>query len=329
MPGPWDSAGKRLLREIPQHIVSWLLKGATFVRALPTELKSRNIFADGVYEIRVNGEPAVMHIEFQSRQHKTMPLRLMEYNMLTSSENEWWPVYTFVIYLRKDGEVPQSPLIRHLRNGEEYQRFYYTVVELSNISARQFLQMGLHGLYPLILLAKGGTEPEVVREMVTDLTEARELELLALAYTFGGLVPGSETYESWFKRSFVMLDDILEESWTYQEIVKKGMEKGIRQGLQLGLEEGLEKGLEQGLEKGLEQGRAEERQRVIRGQRETLLNFVQKRFPELRTFAEVHVENIKDTDAMQQLLNQLLFTVQTAEEAKQAIVDAGKEALEE
>jgi len=55
-----------------------------------------------------------------------------------------------------------------------------------------------------------------------------------------------------------MLDDILEDSWTYQEIVKKGMEKGIRQGLQLGLE----------------QGRAEERQHLIRGQRETLLNFV-------------------------------------------------------
>ena len=122
-----------------------------------------------------------------------------------------------------------------------------------------------------------------------------------------------------------MLDDILEDSWTYQEIVKKGLEKGIRQGLELGLEKGLEKGLEQGLE----QGRAEERQHVIRGQRETLLNFVQKRYPELSTFAEVHVENIKDTDAMQHLLNQLLFTVQTAEEAKQAIVDASADAIEE
>jgi len=49
----------------------------------------------------------------------------------------------------------------------------------------------------------------------------------------------------------------------------------------------------------------------------------------LSTFAEVHVENIEDTDAMQHLLNQLLFTVQTTEEAKQAIVDASKEAMEE
>lgn len=305
MPGPWDSAGKRLLREMPQHVVTWLLRGATFVRTLPTELKSRNIFADGVYEIRVNDQPALMHIEFQSRQHKIMPERLLEYNVLASSENDWWPVYTFVIYLRKDGEVPQPPLIRRLRNGEEYQRFYYTVIEMANISARQLLHTGLHGLYPLILLAKGGTEPEVVREMVTDLTEARELELLALAYTFGGLAPGSEAYESWFRRSFAMLDDILEDSWTYQEIVKKGMQKGMQQ------------------------GREEERQHLIRGQRETLLEFVHRHFPELRAFAEIQVENIKDTDALQHLLNQLLFTVQTTEEAKQAIMDASVERTEE
>jgi predicted transposase YdaD len=290
MPGPWDSAGKRLLREMPQHIVSWLLKGATFVRALPTELKSRNIFADGVFEIRVDGKPAVMHIEFQSRQHKTMPERLMEYNMLTASENEWWPVYTFVIYLRKDGEAPQSPLIRYWRNGQEYQCFYYTVVELANLSARQFLQMGLHGLYPLILLAKGGTEPEVVREMVTDLTEARELELLALAYTFGGLVPGSEAYESWFKRSFAMLDDILEESWTYQEIVKKGLEKGRRQ-------------------------------QLIRELRDTVIGLVSMRFPTLLAFAESQVETIKNTDTLHTLKSQL-FSIQTAEKARQAIIDA-------
>jgi hypothetical protein len=290
MPGPWDSAGKRLLREMPHHVVTWLLRGATFIRTLPTELKSRNIFADGLYEISVHDQPALMHIEFQSRQHKIMPERLMEYNVLTASENEWLPVYTFVIYLRKDGEVPQAPLIRRLRNGEEYQRFYYTVIEMANISARQLLHMGLHGLYPLILLAKGGTEPEVVREMVTVLTEARELELLALAYTFGGLAPGSEAYELWFRRSFAMLDDILEDSWTYQEIINKGREK--------------------------------ERQHLIRGQRETLLGLVRKQFPELNAFAELHVENIKDTDALQHLLNQLLFTVRSAEEAKQAIIDA-------
>ncbi len=300
MPGPWDSAGKRLLREMPQHVVSWLIKGATFLRILPSELKSRNIFADGLYEIKVNGKPALMHIEFQSRQHKIMPVRLLEYNVLASSENDWWPVYTFVIYLRKDGDVPQSPLIRRLPTGEEYQRLYYTVVEVANISARQLLNMGLHGLYPLILLAQGGTEPEIVREMVTDLTEARELELLALAYTFGGLAPGSEAYESWFRRSFAMLDDILEDSWTYQEIVKKGMQQGLEQG----------------------------RQQLIRELRDTVISLVRMRFPMLLALAESHVEIIKNPEVLHTLKSQL-FTVQTAEEAKQAIIDASTHETEE
>ena len=87
-----------------------------------------------------------------------------------------------------------------------------------------------------------------------------------------------------------MLEDILEDSWTYQEILNKGREK--------------------------------ERQHLIRGQRETLPGIVRKDFPDLSAFAELHVENIKDTDVLQHLLNQLLFSVQTAEEARQAIIDA-------
>jgi flagellar biosynthesis/type III secretory pathway protein FliH len=95
-----------------------------------------------------------------------------------------------------------------------------------------------------------------------------------------------------------MLEDILEESWTYKEIARKGMEKG----LDLGLQQGLEKGLEQGREK----GREEERQQRIHEQQETLLSFVQMRFPE----------------ALHNLIVQL-FGVQTADEARQALMEAG------
>ncbi|MGH2494017.1 MAG: hypothetical protein ACRDIV_04875 [Ktedonobacteraceae bacterium] len=86
-----------------------------------------------------------------------------------------------------------------------------------------------------------------------------------------------------------MLDEILEESWTYQEIINKGREK--------------------------------ERQYWLREQHETLLNFVHSRFPDVIDFAEPYVESIKDTNVLHTLLNKL-FTVQTPEEAKQAIIDA-------
>jgi len=103
MPGPFDSAAKRLLREKPEHYVKWLVDQATFVRQLPTELKSRNVFADGLFFIKVNGKPELLHIEFQTRNDPNMGKRLLEYNILASSENDWLPVYTVVIYLRRGG----------------------------------------------------------------------------------------------------------------------------------------------------------------------------------------------------------------------------------
>jgi predicted transposase YdaD len=293
MPGPFDNATKRLLREKPQHFVSWLVAEGIFLRILSNELKSRNIFADGLFSITVNEKPALLHIEFQTRKHATMPERLLEYNVLASSENGWLPVYTCVVYLRKDGKVPESPLIRSLPSGEESHRFYFHVIEVAKISAKQLLQRGLLGLLPLLPLTDGGTEPEVMQEMVTTLTVAREVELLALAYTLGGLVPGNEAYDAWFKRSFAMLEDILEESWTYQEIIQKGLEKG----------------------------REEERQQRVQEQRETLLSFVQVRFPELIPIAKQLVTAIKDPETLHNLTIRL-FAVQTVEEAKQVLMEA-------
>ena len=300
MPGPFDNATKRLLREKPQHFVSWLVPEGIFKRNLSVELKSRNIYADGLFSITVNELPALLHTEFQTGKDGLMAERLLEYSVLASSENNWLPVYTYVIYLRKNGDVPKSPLIRRLPSGEEVHRFYYQVIEVAKISAKQLLQRGLLGLLPLLPLTDGGTQPEVMQEAVSTLVDAREIELLALAYAFGGLVPGNEAYDEWFKRSFAMLEDILEESWTYQEIVKKGLQKGM--------------------EKGLQKGREEERQQRIQEQHQTLLSFVQVRFPKLVTLAKQQTTPINDPDVLHSLTVKL-FSVQTADEAKQALME--------
>lgn len=310
MPGPYDNATKRLLREKPQHFVSWLVPEGIWKQHLSVELKSRNIYADGLFAITVNEQPALLHTEFQIGKDGLMAERLLEYSVLASSENNWLPVYTYVIYLRRDGEVPKSPLIRRLPSGEEVHRFYYQVIEVAKISAKQLLQRGLLGLLPLLPLTDGGTLPEVMQEAVTTLVEAREIELLALAYTFGGLVSGNRAYDEWFERSFAMLEDILEESWTYQEIARKGMQKG------------LDLGLQQGLKQGLETGREEERQQRIHEQQETLLSFVQMRFPELESVAKQQIAPIKDPEVLHNLIVQL-FGVQTVDEARQALMEAG------
>jgi len=290
MPGPFDSAAKRLLREKPEHYVKWLVDQATFVRQLPTELKSRNVFADGLFFIKVNGKPELLHIEFQTRNDPNMGKRLLEYNILASSENDWLPVYTVVIYLRRGGNVPKSPFIREHWNGREYQRFYYDIVELAKLPARALLEKGLLGLLPLLSMTDGGTEPELMQEMTSTLQDAGETELLALAFAFGSAVDGGQAYKEWFTRRLAMLDDILEDSWLYQELLRRGAEKG----------------------------REQERQRRIQEQRETVVSFVQMRFPELIPLAEQHLHFIHDPQELHNLILKL-FAVETAEEARQAL----------
>jgi hypothetical protein len=86
-----------------------------------------------------------------------------------------------------------------------------------------------------------------------------------------------------------MLDEILEESWTYQEIFNKGREK--------------------------------ERRLWIQKASGTLLNYVHMRFSELDDFTKSHIEVFKDTKALFDCLTRLIST-ETVDEAKQAIIDA-------
>ncbi len=100
-----------------------------------------------------------------------------------------------------------------------------------------------------------------------------------------------------------MFQDILRESWVYQEI---GQEF-----------------LEEGLEKGLEKGREEERQRRIQGQHEMLASFIQAHFPEIIALAKQQTDDIKDPDVLQNVILKLL-TVGTVEEAKSILYSIDK-----
>jgi hypothetical protein len=152
------------------------------------------------------------------------------------------------------------------------------------------------GLFPLLPLTKGGKEPEVVKTMVDRLGEVREFDLLAVAHLLGGLVFKGTEREA-FRKRFSMFQDILEESWVYQEII------------------------EQGLEKGLEKGRAEG---SVQGQRQALMDFLQTRFPELLVLATQQTNSIKNAEVLRTLSTKL-FAAQTAEEARQILLDVNKQ----
>src|SRR2546423_15447305 len=109
-----------------------------------------------------------------------------------------------------------------------------------------------------------------------------------------------------------MFQDILRESWVYQEIGQEFFE------------EGLEKGLEKGREKGLEKGREEERKRRIQEQREMLISLVQIHFPDIIDLARQKAERFNDPEVLR-TLNLKLIATQKLDEAKKLLFEEDKQ----
>ncbi len=191
-----------------------------------------------------------------------------------------------MIYLRKPGEVANSPYVHVRPDGKEAHRCYFDVVQLWEMPAEFFLRQGWFGLLPLVTLTRNGKCPEVVDEMIERLAEEQEYDLLALARLLGGLVFKEGSDESdWFKRRFRMFQDILQESWVYKEIGQEYLEQGIE-----------------------------------RGKRDMLLSYVRKKFPEVAAFAKQQADKITDAQTLEVLFFKLV-DAQTAEEAKHILLN--------
>jgi predicted transposase YdaD len=295
MAGPWDNIMKRLVRGYAKQFARWLVSEAVFVRAHDIELKNQHLLADALLEVILHGEPALLHIEFQSYDDPEMEMRLLEYNVLASRQNGHWPVYSYVIYLRKAREVAISPLVRTFPNGEEVHRFFFRVIKLWEVPAELLLQTGWIGVLPLVTLTDGGKRPEVVKEMVDRLLLAEEYDLLAISQVIGGLVFKTGPELEWFRKRFSMFQDILRESWVYQEIIEQGVEKG----------------------------REEEREGRLQEQREMLMRLIQLRFPELEALAKQQSNDIMNPEILPPV-NFKMLDAQTVEEARQLLLSINK-----
>src|SRR5437899_3196702 len=192
MPGKWDTGTKHLLGENPEHFIKWLLPKATFkwkAKHKTPNLDARQIEADNLYEVWIRNKRYLVHIEFQSKYDRNMAKRMWEYNMLATFSYQL-PTYSFVIYLKKctatkpyySEEFPTKGEVHHFR---------FSVIELWKISPEEIKQTGLVGLFPLMVLAKGGKHPEVVEDIITSLASVggkSNRELLSLTYVLASLV---------------------------------------------------------------------------------------------------------------------------------------------
>ncbi len=314
--GIWDSNFKQLVNANPQAFADWLLPGARVIRELSEHL-NRTLDVDSFYETILDEEQVGMHIEFQRYRDNEMARRIAEYNILLSCKLDI-PVVSFVIYLKKDGTVIASPLLRRLRSGRQLSRIDFVVVKLWEVSTQELRDLGLVGLLPLLPLTKQGATQQVVEEVITGLSTATgehaQVQLFPIAFTLSSLAFDRAADKEWLIRRFRMLEDMLQQTEIYQYIKQQGVAEGQQQGLEQGLEKGLEKGLQQGLEKGLEKGLQQELQDL----RRLLLSSIRSRFPELVLLAVKQIAGVTSAEVLMDLTLKVIAS-QTAEEFYQVL----------
>jgi predicted transposase YdaD len=298
----WDDTLKRLFAVNPQDVVAWLMPGALLLADAPLELKysTKTRHADALYKVLIDGQDALIHIEFQKRADPRMAERVWEYNVLATLAHRC-PVYSFVIYLRRTSAVPESPLEWGLSCYERVHLFRFQNIKLWELAANDVKRSGLKGVLPLCLLTQDGAVYTVAEDVFAELKDQKEL--LTLALTLASMIFVNSVDQQWFERQVLMLEDIVTETWFYKWILQKGMTEGRQEGRQEALQEALQKELQR--------------------DRQVLVSAVEGRFPALASLARQRADALDDPDALQHLLLKMIVA-RDADEAR-ALLEATEE----
>lgn len=313
----WDDLMKLLAQAHPEQLVRFLLKhpDVVYCGTQNTELKTRTIYPDLLYNVLVADHDALVHVEFQRRHDVTMSKRVWEYNVLANC-TYGFPVYSFVLYLRPDDAIVEPPYQQRGPDGRLLHLFHFENIKLWQMQPQDLVHANLPGLLPLLPLTKDGAQHETIEEMITLLLETGQRDLLPLGYGFAALVLDHGAEQKWLQERFGRMHEILEESWAYREIMEKGfavgLEMGIKEGMQQGIEQGIEKGIEKGIEQGMQQGEERGRAEALRF---SITELVNNQFPELLELTQQVVARIKSAERLRALFGSLCRS-QTIQDAK-------------
>ncbi len=287
---PWDTLMKLLMRKEIQALASLALPGIEVGSALDKELKLKSSEGDFFFYAVLHDLEIILHFEFQKKKDTQMGRRMWEYNV-TMDLMENRPVYSVLVYLMKDDEgedtLVGSPYVREIPGTGMGHHFTFQVIKFWEIPPEVAKQQGFEVLLPLLPLTKGGKNLEIVDEMITELLARNRSDLLGLGHFCAGLVFTDEVSKQWLKERFDKVLEIIQESWTYQETLQKGIEKGRKEGIQVA--------------------------------QQTAIGIVAKRFPQLELLAKALITTISDLNQLQMLTIELSIA-SSQEHAKELLL---------
>ena len=231
MSKPFDATTKELLESDPRAWLELLLgRKVNDVRVLNVDLSTITTEADSVLLVEET-EPWLVHVEFQAGYEAHLPLRIQRYNILVHYR-EGLPVQSIVLLLRPEADGPaMSGLLQHrLPDGSLYHEFRYNVVRIWERPVEEILAGGLATL-PLAPIADVSQEelPDLVRKINQRIRQETNPSQAATLWTAAFILMGLVYPEEFIERLFQGIS-VMEESVTYQAILRKGRAEGLAEG---------------------------------------------------------------------------------------------------
>ena len=228
----YDSTTRKLLAFDPP---AWLacagLTPTGPVRVIDSDVSTITAEADAVFAV---GDPVdyLVHFELQTSRDVLLPRRLLRYNVLLHYKHEV-PVRSVAVLLRPEADGPEVTDIHEVRHheGDTYIDFRYATVRVWELDLEAVLRGGLGTLplAPLLDAALASPEPVIRRikkRLNLEVGKPSANELWAAVNILLGLRYDDELADQLLRGVLEM-----EDSTTYQAIIRKGRAEGRAEAL--------------------------------------------------------------------------------------------------
>ena len=234
--GQFDIVSKQIIHNDPDECIQFYLgtPDAQVIKVLDTEQPVVKWYrADSLIHANVQGEEAIVHLEFQTHDSKEipMPYRVAGYAGLGIRMYQL-PIYSHVIYLHPNAGLNDPG--EYVQNISGYEiTIKYKVIRLCEIEGQGILDARLKGLIPFTPLMKPPAEMEPeqwMRECVRvawtiPMDEPDKPDFLSNMAILGGIILDYEAIRKIISEETMYASSVIQH-WTEQ-----GREQGERKGV--------------------------------------------------------------------------------------------------
>ena len=233
----FDTIAKHLIHTYPHDFARFALQrdDIEVVEVLDTEQPTVRR-TDSLLRVRVGGEEALVHHEFQTTDSTDPPMPRRMASYIGHGIGQYGlPIYSSVIYLRPDAGRNDPGHYLQERHGFHV-LVQYQVIRLSELDGQRMLDAGHSGLLPFAPLMQRptGVDAEawlrqcVNRAQEVPMDETLKANYLANLAILSGLVYNLETIRT------IISEETMYESSVVQYFTEKALEQGIEQGIEQG-----------------------------------------------------------------------------------------------